>query len=143
MLWTAGQGRRSASCHTARVSRGGCDLLMFFPARGRSFSFLSFFFVGVLVGFFLFAFCSVRHMTTGPREPSQLCFVQDPGFRELPASPLFGFQVPTRGRGQVQRVRLLDRSWKVPHVCGSGSPSAPLTWLRPLPGEATLFGLIP
>ncbi|XP_061251374.1 WD repeat-containing protein 20 isoform X1 [Bos javanicus] len=54
-----------------------------------------------------------------------------------------GKVVPTRGRGQVQRVRLLDRSWKAPHVCGSGSPSAPLTWLRPLPGEATLFGLIP
>ena len=116
-----------------------------FSSKGKElfFSFFCFFFVGVLVGFFLFAFCSARHMTTGPREPSQLCFVQDPGFRELPASPLFGFQVPTRGRGQVQHVRLLDRSWKAPHVCGSGSPSAPLTWLRPLPGEATLFGLIP
>ena len=128
----------------ARVSHGGCDLLMFSPARGRRFSF--FFFCGGVGWVFWFAFWSARHVTTGPREPPQLfCTGPRPGFRELPTSPPFGFQVPTRGKGQVQRVRLPDRSWKVPHIYVSGSPrGAPSpTWLHPIPGPAALSDLIP
>lgn len=75
--------------------------LCFFQQGKGAFLFFLLFFCGGFGWVFWLAFCSVRHMTAGPREPPQLYFVQAPGFRELPASPLFGFQVPTRGKRQV------------------------------------------